>query len=77
MARAWTVKLPMPPGLRIASAGAAVVIEGDETLHRPRQVGDDKADARIKLTRMALDPRLREGRLLATTRRGFVHEPAW
>jgi hypothetical protein len=22
-----------------------VVIEGDDTLHRPRQVGDDKADA--------------------------------
>src|SRR5271165_3863045 len=57
--------------------GAAVVIEGDEALHRPRQVGDDKADARIKLTRMPLDPRLREGRHLATTRRGFVHEPAW
>jgi hypothetical protein len=33
-------------------ASAAVVIEGDETPHRPRQVGDDKADARIKLTRM-------------------------
>jgi hypothetical protein len=28
-------------------AGAAVIIEDDETLHRPRQVGDDKADARI------------------------------
>ena len=54
-----------------------MVIEGDETLRRPRQIGDDEADARIKLTRMPLDPRLREGRLLATTRRGLLHEPAW
>jgi hypothetical protein len=36
-------------------AGAAVVVERNETLHRPRQVGDDKADARIKLTWMLLD----------------------
>ena len=50
---------------------AALVVEGDNTLGRTSQVGDDKADARIKLTRMPLDPRLREGRLLATTRRGF------
>jgi hypothetical protein len=32
-----------------------VVVERNETLHRPRQVGDDKADARIKLTWMLLD----------------------
>ena len=36
-------------------ADAAVVIQGDETLHRLRQVGDDKADLRKKLTRMPLD----------------------
>jgi hypothetical protein len=30
-------------------AGAAVVVEGDDAFRRPTQVGDDKADARIKL----------------------------
>ena len=52
-------------------AGAAVVVEGNDALGRPRQVGDDEADARIKLAGVTLDPRLREGRLLATTRRGM------
>ena len=50
---------------------AAVVVEGDDPLGRARQVGDDEADPRIKLAGVPLDPRLREGRLLATTRRGF------
>jgi hypothetical protein len=52
-------------------AVAAVVVEGDDALGRPRQVGDDEADAWAKLAGMPLDPRLREGRLLATTRRDF------
>jgi len=48
---------------------AALVVEGDDALRRPRQVGHDEADARIKFAGVPLDPRLREGRLLATTRR--------
>jgi hypothetical protein len=35
-------------------AGAAVVVEADDALGRPRQVGDDEADARTKLTRMSI-----------------------
>jgi hypothetical protein len=50
---------------------AALAVEGDDALGRPRQVGHDEADARVQLAGMPLDPRLREGRLLATTRRGF------
>jgi len=46
-----------------------LVVEGDDALRRPRQVGHDEADARIKFAGVPLDPRLREGRLLATTRR--------
>jgi D-threo-aldose 1-dehydrogenase len=36
-------------------AGAAVVVEGDDALGRPRQVGDDETDARIKLAGVPLD----------------------
>src|SRR4029077_21171005 len=36
-------------------AGAAVVVEGNDALGRPRQVGDDEADARIKLAGVPLD----------------------
>jgi len=32
-----------------------VVVEGDDTLARPRQVGDDEVNRRPKLTRMPLD----------------------
>ena len=34
--------------------GAALVVEGDDALDRPRQIGDDEADARAKLARMPL-----------------------
>jgi hypothetical protein len=36
-------------------AGAAVVVEGNDALGRPRQVSDDKADTRIKLAGVPLD----------------------
>lgn len=36
-------------------ARAALVVEGDDILGAPRHVGDDEADARIKLARMPLD----------------------
>src|SRR5262249_43088857 len=36
-------------------ACTARVVKGDDPLGRARQVGDDKADARIKLARMPLD----------------------
>src|SRR6202040_2397588 len=36
-------------------ACAALVVEGDNPVDRARQVGDDEADARIKLARMPLD----------------------
>jgi hypothetical protein len=36
---------------------AALVVEGDNALGRPRQVGDDKADARVKLVGVPLDLR--------------------
>jgi hypothetical protein len=36
-------------------ARPALVIEGNHTLGRARQVGDDEADARIKFARMPLD----------------------
>src|SRR6516225_9672539 len=35
---------------------AALVVEGDEALGWPRQVGDDKADARVELARMHSTP---------------------
>jgi hypothetical protein len=34
---------------------AALVVEGDDTLGRPSQVGDDEADTRVKFARMPLD----------------------
>jgi hypothetical protein len=34
---------------------AALVVEGDDPLGRPRQVGHDEADARVKLARMPFD----------------------
>jgi hypothetical protein len=37
-------------------AGAAVVVEDNDALGRPRQVGDDETDARIKLAGVPLDP---------------------
>jgi len=40
---------PTWPRLCPLLAGAAVVLEGNDALRRPRQVGDDEADARIKL----------------------------
>ena len=48
---------------------AALVVEGNHALRWPRQVGHDKADTWIQFAWVPLDPRLREGRLLATTRR--------
>ena len=41
--------------LDVLLAGAALVIEGDDALGRPRQVGDDEPDARVQLTRMPFD----------------------
>ena len=41
--------------LDVLLARAALVVEGDDTLDRPRQVGDDKADARVQLAWMPLD----------------------
>jgi hypothetical protein len=38
-------------------AGAAVVVEGDDALGRSRQIGNDKADTRVKLTGVPLDLR--------------------
>jgi hypothetical protein len=34
---------------------AALVVEGDDALGRPRQVGHNETDARVKLARMPLD----------------------
>jgi hypothetical protein len=34
---------------------AALVVEGDDALGRPRQAGHDEADARVHLARMPLD----------------------
>jgi hypothetical protein len=36
-------------------AGAAVVVEADDALRRPGQIGDDEANPRAKLARMPLD----------------------
>jgi hypothetical protein len=41
--------------LDVLLARAALVIEGDDALGRPRQIGDDEADPRIKLTGVPLD----------------------
>ena len=43
--------------LDVMLASAAVVVEADDALGRPRPVGDDEADTRVKLTRMPLDLR--------------------
>ena len=43
------------PFFDVLLAGAAVVVEGNDALGRPRQVGDDDADARIKLAGVPLD----------------------
>src|SRR3954447_17373723 len=40
------------PFFDVLLACAALVLEGDNTLGRARQVGDDEADARIQLARM-------------------------
>src|SRR6516162_701866 len=34
---------------------AALVVEGDDPLGRPRQIGHDKADTRVKLAMMSFD----------------------
>jgi len=34
---------------------AALVVDGDDALGRPCQIGDDEADARVQLARMPLD----------------------
>ena len=52
--RGWAA-LWQPPSNESTLACAALVVEGDDPLGRARQVGDDEADARIKLARMPLD----------------------
>jgi hypothetical protein len=47
---------------------AALVVEGHHALCRPRQVGDDEADPRIKLVWMPLDFRYLSARLLPALR---------
>ena len=47
---------------------AALVVEGDDALSWPRQVGHDEADARVKLTRMPLDLRYDTARLFPALR---------
>jgi hypothetical protein len=49
-------------------AGAALVVEGHHALGRPRQVGDDEADPRIKLAWMPLDFRHHSAGLLPALR---------
>jgi len=51
---------PRPPDRALAFpypllARAALVVEGDDILGRPRHVGDDEADARIEFDRMPFD----------------------
>jgi hypothetical protein len=41
--------------LDVLFTGAAVVVEGDDVLGWPRQVGDDEADPRAQLAGMPLD----------------------
>src|SRR5260370_29340214 len=43
--------------LDVLLAGAAVAIERDDALGRPRQVGNDEADTRAKLARVPFDLR--------------------
>src|SRR6476660_3813508 len=38
-------------------ARATPIVESDDTLGRPRQIGDDEADTRVQLARMPLDLR--------------------
>jgi hypothetical protein len=40
-----------------------VVVEGDDALRGPRQVGDDEADARTKLARVPFNLRHHTARL--------------
>src|ERR1051325_8868017 len=49
-------------------ARATPVIEGDNTLGRPRQVGDDEADAGVQLARMPFDLRHNMARLVPALR---------
>ena len=49
-------------------AGAALVVERNDALGRSRQVGDNEADTRVKLTRMPLDLGHDTSRLLPTLR---------
>jgi len=59
-----------PPGdvagsIDARKAGLEILtLEGDDALGRPRQIGHDKADPRIKFTRMPLDLRHDTPRLL-------------
>jgi hypothetical protein len=34
---------------------ATLIVEGNDALGRPRQIGDDEADTRVKLAQMPLD----------------------
>jgi hypothetical protein len=43
------------PVLDALLRGAALVVEGDNALSRPRQVGDDEADVRLQFARVPLD----------------------
>src|SRR5205823_2695554 len=47
---------------------AALVVKGDDPLARPRQIGDDEADARVQLARMPLDLGHDAARLVPTLR---------
>jgi hypothetical protein len=47
---------------------AALVVEGDDTLGRSRQISDDEADARVQLARMPLDLGQDAARLVPTLR---------
>jgi hypothetical protein len=49
-------------------AGAALVVEGHHALARPRQIGDDEADPRVKLAWMPLDFRHYSAGLLPALR---------
>jgi hypothetical protein len=51
-------------------AGAAVVVEGNDALSRPLQVGDDEADARTKLAGVPLDRRRRCAVTIPASARG-------
>jgi hypothetical protein len=50
------VRLIAPlPSFDVLLAGAAVAVERDDALRRPRQVRDDEADPRIEPARVPLD----------------------